>query len=42
LNGVFQKQKIGHLMEHYMIPHHVSHIFSLETAITFEPITRSN
>jgi hypothetical protein len=42
LNGVFQKQKIGHLMEHYMIPHHVSHIFSLETAITFEPIIRSN
>jgi hypothetical protein len=23
LNGVSQKQKIGHLMGHYMIPHHV-------------------
>jgi hypothetical protein len=34
--------KIGHLMGHYMIPHHVLHIFSLETAITFEPIIRSN
>ena len=37
LNGVSQRQKIGHLMGHYMIPHHVSHIFSLETTITFEP-----
>ena len=42
LNEVSQKQKIGHLMGHYMIPHHVSHISSLETAITFEPIIRSN
>ena len=29
LNGISQKQKIGHLMGHYMIPHHVLHIFSL-------------
>ena len=29
LNGVSQKQKIGHLMGHFMIPHHVLHIFSL-------------
>ena len=42
LNGLSQKQKTGHLMGHYMIPHHVLHIFSLETAITFEPIIRSN
>ena len=26
LNGVSQKQKIGHLMGHYMIPHHVSQV----------------
>jgi hypothetical protein len=39
LNGVYQKPKIGHLMGHYMMPHHVSHIFSFEMAITLSQLS---
>ena len=41
LNGVSQKQKIGHLMGHYMIPHHVSYIFSLDLYYMVQNILES-